>query len=134
MPPTRARRSPSLSPTRRASKDLGVVNTLIDNFLDGRQACCLAYSRPFNVIYFASDAGGGLSAGLEPGGSGSASNSQCTVNASSSSVSASGNTHTLGMNLSFTAAFKGNLVVYLAAGDSTGATSGWQALGTMTLQ
>src|SRR4030088_2878227 len=38
-------------------QDLGVVNVLINNFLDGRQACYLAYSQPSNVLYLVNDAG-----------------------------------------------------------------------------
>src|SRR6185369_364477 len=45
-------------------QDLGVLNILINNFLDGRNACYLAYSRPGAVLYLVSDAGGGLSPGL----------------------------------------------------------------------
>jgi len=30
-------------------QDLGVVNVLINDYLDGRHACYLAYSRPLNV-------------------------------------------------------------------------------------
>jgi len=115
--------------------DLGVVNVLINNFLDGRQACYVAYSQPFKVLYLVGDAGGGLSSGLTLGGSGNVSNSQCTVNSAGSSASGTGNTLTLTLNISFTAGFDGNRVIYLAARDSTGANNyGWQALGSLTIQ
>jgi hypothetical protein len=39
-------------------QDLGVVDILINNFLDGRQACYLAYSRPLNTLYLVDDTGG----------------------------------------------------------------------------
>ena len=116
-------------------QDLGVVNILINSFLDGRQACYLAYSRPAGVLYVVSDAGGGLSAPLTLGASGSVSNSQCTVNSAGSSANGSGNTLTLTLNLTFGSAFNGNRVVYLAARDSTEAnTSGWQSMGSWTVQ
>jgi hypothetical protein len=115
----------------KGAQDLGVVNVLMNNFLDGRQACYIAYSQPFKVLYLVGDAGGGLSAGLMLGGSGSVSNSQCTINASGSSATTNGNTLTLVLNMSFTAGFAGNRVIYTAARDSTDANnSGWQSLGT----
>jgi len=116
-------------------QDLGVVNVLINNFLDGRQACYIAYSQPFKVLYLVGDAGGGLSAGLTLGGSGNVGNNQCTVNSAGSSAAVSGNTLTLTLNIGFTSAFDGNRVIYLAARDSAEANnSGWQALGSITVQ
>jgi hypothetical protein len=116
-------------------QDLGVENILINNFLDGRQACYLAYSRPFSVLYLVNDTGTALSTGLTLGGAGSISNSQCTVNAAGSSATGSGNNLTLVLNMSFTTAFDGNRVIYMAARDSTDANnSGWQSMGTWTVQ
>jgi len=117
------------------AQNLGVVNVLINNFLNGISACYVAYSYPLKVLYLVGDAGGGLSAPLTLGGSGSVSNSQCTVNAAGSSATPSDNNLTLVLNMSFKSAFDGNLVIYMAAGDSTGANnSGWQALGSTTVE
>ena len=99
----------------KGAQDLGVVNVLINNFLDGRQACYIAYSQPFKVLYLVGDAGGGLSAGLMLGGSGTVSNSQFTVSASGSSAALSGNTLTLVLQTTFSSAFDGNRVIYAAA-------------------
>ncbi|HYW48330.1 MAG TPA: hypothetical protein VE959_36030 [Bryobacteraceae bacterium] len=116
-------------------QDLGIVNILVNNFLDGRQACYLAYSRPLNQLFLVNDTGTGLVPGLALNGSGSVSNSQCTVNASGSSAVGNGNTLTLILNVSFTGTFDGNRVIYLAARDSTDANnSGWQASGSWTVQ
>ena len=85
----------------------------------------------------ASDAnnGGGLSNGLPLGASGSVTNSQCTINSSGSSATSNGNNLTLVLNVTFTAAFDGNRVIYAAARDSAGANdSGWQSLGTWSVQ
>ena len=41
-------------------QDLDVVNILINNFLDGRNACYLAYSRSAGVLYLVNDAGTAL--------------------------------------------------------------------------
>ncbi|HYW43731.1 MAG TPA: Ig-like domain-containing protein, partial [Bryobacteraceae bacterium] len=69
----------------RGWQDLDIVNVLIGNFLDGRNACYLAYSRSAGVLYLVADNGGTLSSGLALGGSGSVSNSQCTVAGAASS-------------------------------------------------
>ena len=111
-------------------QNLGVVNVLIASALDGRQACYLAYSQPLNVLYLVNDAGGGLLPGLPMNGAGSVSNGQCTVDGASSSAVGSGNILTLKLGLTFTTAFSGAKVVYLASGDQSGHNSGWQALGT----
>jgi hypothetical protein len=112
-----------------------VLNVLINNFLDGRNACYLAYSRPGAVLYLVSDAGGGLSPGLALGGSGSISNSQCTVSSSGSSASGDGNTFKLTLKISFNSSFNGNRVVYVAARDVIDVNnSGWQSVGAWTVQ
>jgi len=114
----------------RGWQDLDVVNILINNFLDGRNACYMAYSRTAGVFYLLEDNGGTLSPALTLGGSGSVSNSQCTVAGAASAAAGSGNTLTLTLNMSFSAGFAGNKIQYLAARDLEGGNSGWQALGT----
>jgi len=109
---------------------LAVVNVLINNFLDGRQACYLAYSVPVNVLYLVPDAGSGLLTGMVLNGSGSTGNSQCTVSGVGSFASGSGNTLTLTLNLSFNNSFSGNKVVYMAARDAAN-NSGWQTMGVL---
>src|SRR5262249_29903531 len=111
-------------------QDLDVVNILVNNFLDGRNACYLAYVRSAGVLYLVPDSGGGLLPGITLGGPGSATNSQCTVNGTGSSASGNGNTLTLVLNMSFGGAFAGNKVIYMAARDLHSTNSGWQALGT----
>ena len=66
-------------------------NVLINNFLDGRHACYLAYSAPQNALYLVGDDGGTLLPLAAPG-SGSVSNSQCTVVGAGSSAAGSGST------------------------------------------
>ncbi|HEY2016894.1 MAG TPA: hypothetical protein VGH38_25490, partial [Bryobacteraceae bacterium] len=116
-------------------QDLGVENILINSALDGQQACYLAYSRPLNFLYLVNDAGSALLPGLALNGTGSVGNSQCTVSGAGSSAGGSGNTLTLTLNISFTAAFRGNRVIYLAARDNADSNnSGWQPLGSWTIQ
>jgi len=115
-------------------QDLGIVNILINNFLDGRQSCYLAYSRPLNVLYLVNDGGTELLPGMEQF-AGTASNSQCTVTGAGSSATGTGNTLTLVLNMSFSTAFNGNKVIYIAARDSIDANdSEWQPLGSWTVQ
>jgi hypothetical protein len=119
----------------KGAQDLGVVNVLVNSALDGGHACYIAYSQTFKVLYLVNDSGTGLSNALTLGGQGSVSNSQCTVNASGSSATLNGNQLTLVLNISFINAFGGNRIVYAAARDSTDANnSGWQALGTWSVQ
>jgi predicted heme/steroid binding protein len=110
---------------------LDVVNVLINNFLDGRNACYLAYSRSLNVLYIVPDNGDGTQlTGKAMDSTGAIANSQCTVTFAGSSAAVSGNTLTLVLNLSFSTSFGGNKVVYAAARDLAQNNSGWQTMGT----
>ena len=112
-------------------QNLTVVNALINNFLDGRRACFLAYSVPGSVLYLVDDggdAGGPFAGSVAPGNpTVTIQNSQCAVNLVS--ATGSGNTLTLVLNIAFKAAFAGNKIQYLAAQDSSGGNTGWQAAG-----
>jgi hypothetical protein len=111
---------------------LGVVNALINSYLDGNAACYIAFSQPLNVLYLVNDGGpgSGISAGLTLGGSGSVSNNQCTINAAGSSATRSGETLTLTLNVTYKTAFLGNKVIYLAAQDQVGGSTGWITVGS----
>jgi hypothetical protein len=119
-------------------QNLNVVDVLINSALDGRHACYIAF-QPSGAnggsVFLVDDSGdaGGPYQGLVLPGSGSISNSQCTVNGASSSVSGNGNTLTLMLNISFTAGFSGNKIFYLSAQDKSSNNSGWQALGTWSV-
>ena len=110
-------------------QNLGVVNVLINQYLDGRQACYIAFAVASNVLYLVPDSGGGLLPGMVLNGSGSTANSQCSIAGAGSSASASGNTLSLTLNITFSSSFGGNKVVYAAAGDSLGANTGWNVMG-----
>ncbi len=75
-------------------QNLGVVNVLINEFLDGRNACYLAYDQANNVLYLVNDAGTALS-WLVLNGSGSLGNSQCTVSGAGSPATGNGTALTL---------------------------------------
>lgn len=119
--------------------DFGVVNLLINNSIDGRRACYLAYLPSSNTLILVDDAGdaGGPYAGSMPlnGSSASIENGQCSVSASGSSAGYSGNTTTLTLSITFKGAFAGNRVLYTAGRDrSDGNNTDWQAMGTWTVQ
>jgi len=69
------------------------------------------------------------------GGSGSIQNSQCMVSGAGSAVTPGPGTLKLTLNITFTAAFAGNRVVYAAGRDNAGGNNmDWQAAGTWTVQ
>jgi hypothetical protein len=113
---------------------LAVVDVLINNFLDGRHACFLAFvptGADSGTIYLIDDAGdaGGPYATLQIPSAGSVQNSQCKISGSSV-VATSGNSLTLALSVTFTSAFSGNKVVYVAAGDVSMLNTGWEVMGT----
>lgn len=110
----------------RGVRDLDVVNVLINNFLDARNACYLAYSVTAGALYLVADDGSTL---LPVNSPSAVANSQCSVSASGNG-SSSGNDLSGSLTFNFTPAFAGNKVIYMAARDLQGGNSGWQALGT----
>ena len=116
-------------------QSLGVVDVLINNFLDGIGACYVAFVPTVSSAGFlylvddAGDAGGNFSATTLPS-TGVVQNSQCSIAAAGSSVVESGNTLTLTLAVTFKAPFSGNKVFYMAAQDKNFVSSGWHALGT----
>jgi hypothetical protein len=113
--------------------DINTVYFLIDKSVNGVSACFILYSRSSGTFRLASDTGASWSAGITPGVSGSASNSQCTLSGTGSAVSGSGNNLTLQLALSFTSTFTGTRNVYVAAIDQSSAMSSYGNLGTWTV-
>jgi hypothetical protein len=115
------------------AQTLNVINLLINSAIDGRHACYLAYVVAAKAVYLVDDAGnaGGPFAGIADlnNNTGTASNSQCTITGQGSSAISAGNVLTLTLNMTFTAGFGGNKVLYTAANDTAGGNSGWIPLG-----
>jgi hypothetical protein len=110
-------------------QDLGVVNILVNDALDGRNACYLAYSRAYNTLYLVNDAGTSLLSGT------TLTNSQCMVTTPPVYASGGSNVLTLTVNISFPTSFAGNRIIYIAARSNGDAlNSGWQAVGSRTIQ
>jgi len=113
---------------------LDVLNLLINTALDGRQACYLAYSRSVNALYIVADSGDATQlSGKVMDGTGTVSNSQCSVALASSSASGGGNTFSLVLSLTFSSSFAGNKAIYAAARDVAQNNSGWQTMGVHTV-
>jgi len=97
----------------------------------GAGSCSLAYSPYTQTIQLMDD--GGTFGPAVPLGSGTLSNSQCTVNLASSTATPSGNTLTLVLTITFSGTFSGvNNIYMLASSTSTGLTTGWVQRGTWT--
>jgi len=117
--------------------NLGVVDVLINGYIDGIGACYVAYVESSNTLYLVDDggdAGGPFAGAMVLNGSGSIENSQCRIDGAGSSATGSGDTLTLTLNMFFYEGFFGNQALYSAARDSVGGNNtGWQALGTWSV-
>ena len=111
--------------------DLNTVLLQINSTQNSSNACYVSYNPQTNLLYLASNTGA-FTTGLTPGVAGTASNSQCTLNAATSKVATSGNTMTLTLGLSFNSGFTISRNVYLYAGGFSGLSSGWMEGGTWT--
>ena len=81
------------------------------------------------------DNGDRLLPGQSLGAAGSLNNSQCTVTWGAAPVTPSGNNLAPTLNITFTNAFLGNRVFYVAARDvNESNNTDWQSLGTWTVQ
>ena len=114
---------------------LTVVDVLINNFLDGRNACYIAFvpsGASSGSVFLVDDAGdsGGNYTGMVLPGTSTVQNSQCSIAGTGSSVGGSDNTLTLTLAITFQAPFAGDKVVYIATQDMTLTNSGWHPLGT----
>ncbi|MEZ5399858.1 MAG: IPT/TIG domain-containing protein [Bryobacteraceae bacterium] len=113
--------------------NLSVVNALINDSVNGQQACYVAYTIATGTLVLvndAGDAGGPFAGSITIPGTGSVSNNQCIIQASGSSVAASGGQLVLQLNITFKTAFAGNRGIWLAARNQSGGNSGWQPLGS----
>jgi hypothetical protein len=101
---------------------------LINSVLTGINACQVVANQ--SGIYLLSDNGSALLGPLN--GSGSLSNSQCTLIGSATNVQNGGNNSVLTLLISFKAVFAGPKNIYMSADDIEGINSGWQTLGSFT--
>jgi len=107
------------------------ASILVNSSLSTVAACSVVYTHASNTLALLTDSGASPGSSITPG-SGSQSNSQCTLNGAGSSVNTSGNTLTLNLALTFQNAFGGAKNVYLQAVDPSG-TAAWQQQGAWTV-
>ena len=111
-------------------QNLNSVQILVNSALDGRASCYITYSRDFQSLFLIPDNGSVAQAtGMPLNGSGSLSNSQCTISGAGSSVSGSGKRLTLTLNITFKPAFAGRKIIWTATQSNAPGNSGWQPLG-----
>ena len=118
-------------------QDIGVANVLINGAIDGRSACYVAFvpsGSNSGSVFLVDDAGeaGGPYSGMVLPGSGTVQNSQCAIDGTRSSIVGSGNTLTVTLAMTFSQAFAGNQVFFLAARNNS-SNSNWQAVGSVTI-
>ena len=115
------------------ASDLGIVNVLINLYLDGRNACYIAYDSKGGTLYLVGDNGSSLT-GIALPSAAILSNSQCAISAAGVTATKAGNALTLTIPYTFTTAFgaatQGSKIIYAAARDTLSANSGWQPMGT----
>jgi hypothetical protein len=99
----------------------------------GNQACYLIYQASINALYLLSDNGQVLTGPVTPGGSGTLSNSQCSVAASKVSVTSSGNSLKVTETTGFTSAFNGSKNTMMYMYNSANVGTGWGTVGTWTV-
>ena len=109
------------------------TRVLLNTSMSEAFACEVIYYVGTNQFYLANDAGTGLQGPVSPGGSGTISNSQCTLSGSASSVSTSGNNLTMVVSLTFSSGFAGQKTVYMRAIDNEGLDTGFQQKGTFNV-
>jgi Beta-propeller repeat len=110
--------------------DLSELLLQINATQSGGNACYVYYQPQGNHLYLANNAGAWITPALTPGVAGTASNSQCTLNAGSSSVAMMGNNLTLNVAVTFSGTFVGSKNVYLYAAGLSALNSGWVKKGT----
>ena len=111
---------------------LAGVSMLFNSTLDTNHACYIVYERVVNRISLSYDLAANGSTPLTPGGTGVATNSQCTLRAATTTAVTGTTTIVVTVDLVFNAAWTGAKNVYLTAHE-IGVTSGWVSIGTWTV-
>jgi hypothetical protein len=115
------------------ASDLGVVYLDFATSAGATNSCFVAYVPSGNALYLLKDTSTGTVPGsITPGGSGTLSNSQCTLSGSGGSVTMAGNNLTVPFNITFAGGFTGLKNIYGLAQKSNGSQGGWQTLGSWT--
>jgi hypothetical protein len=106
------------------------VQFVMNAGLSGFNGCFIHYDRASNVFFLLNDLGTVFS-GLVAG-SGTVSNSQCTLNGTGSGGTSIGSNLTVTYSLTFSAGFAGTKKIYMQGVDNTGVIEVWHQMGTWT--
>ena len=113
------------------SNRISTARLLINQTVDGRNACYVYYDRASASWLLVNDSGEGVSRAAL-GSPAHLSNSQCELDGGASSASESRNDLSVRFSLMFKPAFAGKMNVYLYADDSDARSNGFHQLGTWT--
>lgn len=105
---------------------------VIHENLYGPGACYLSIDPQNSSANLVNDAATGFSSGLVTPGSGSASNSQCTLSGAGFSIAKLGTTLTVTLPLTFNSSFTGQKYFYEYVSDNSGQNANWATLGAWT--
>jgi hypothetical protein len=118
------------------TNNLTILDVLINNTLEPRHACYLAYlpaNKRLVLVNDAGDAGGPFAGSTTPNGAtGNIQNSQCII--TSATVNTTPNALSITLDIQFKKSFAGSRVVYASAQDNTEKSTGWQAVASWTVQ
>ena len=102
---------------------------LMNNVLNGYNACYIHYDRALNVFFLLKDDASAW-LGLWGGREGQVENSQCVLSGKNSTGTAVGDTLTVTYDLRFKGGFNGNRQIYLWSADDKGVVQPWTQVGT----
>ena len=110
--------------------NLSYVGAMFSSLVTSSNSCTVFYTPATNLLHLLNDAGTG-SSNITPG-SGTLSNTQCTIDGSSTSVVTSGNQLTLNLAVTASSTFTGKHSVFMDAQDLSSAFIGWVGKATWT--
>ena len=111
------------------ASDLKLVEVVFNSAVDAPNSCFVEYAPAANLLYLLNNAGTGSSS-ITPG-SGTLSNSQCTITGNGTSVVKSGNNLPLNLDVTASSTFTGKHSLFMFAEDSSEMSS-WVNEGTWT--
>jgi len=115
------------------ASEINTAYVLVNAALTGVGGAYIRYDRGVNRLYLMNDSGTSWLGGLAPGAAGTITNSQCTVNCAQCSATVSGIDFTLGLSITFKAAFAGVRKVYMYASSTAGQNTGWMQKSTLAV-
>jgi hypothetical protein len=110
--------------------DLDVVEVDFGSKVSSSNSCFVLYYPATNSLEILTNTGA-VSSKITPG-SGTLSNSQCTISGSGTSVVRSGDTLTLKLAVTASSTYNGKLSIFMYAVDNSGAKTAWTNEGTWT--